>query len=79
LGEHLAENPDLVFPPDWPAEQLPENGIQVNLMEYKQLYDYHRLSEKLRALHEKAAELLDVQKGCTSAGRKGAKKRSGTG
>lgn len=62
LGEHLAENPDLVFPPDWPAERVPENGILVNLMEYKRLYDYYRLSEKLRALHEKTAELQDVQK-----------------
>ena len=62
LGEYLVENPDLVFPPDWPVERLPENGIQVNLIEYKRLYDFYHLGEKLRALHEKAAELQDVQK-----------------
>jgi hypothetical protein len=62
LGEHLAESPDFVFPSDWPAERVPEKGIQVNLMEYKRLYDYYHLGEKLRALHEKTAELQDVQK-----------------
>lgn len=60
LGEHLAENPDLVFPLEWPVELLPENGIQVNLAEHERLYKC--LGEKLRALHEKAAELQDVQK-----------------